>query len=200
MFHNLAVDIAFLLIVNKIVDIQQRDIYVYALEVILLNGSLLIVFLITSLLCGEMINFLAYFLFFLPLRLFSGGYHAEKSESCFVLSTIMYGISIAVTKFFPLLYLNWKWITAGVISVVVILVLSPMVNENNPLTKAQQKRNRIIVCVLLAVDLIVFILSCNFNWQIASNELVFVVFDALLLLMGKVKPYLEEDNEISCKN
>lgn len=200
MFHNLAVDIAFLLIKNKIVDIQQRDIYVYGLEVILLNGSLLIVFLIASLLCGEMINFLAYFIFFLPLRLFSGGYHAEKSESCFVLSTIMYGISIAVTKFFPLLYLNWKWIAAGVISVVVILVLSPMVNENNPLTKEQQKRNRIIVCVLLAVDLVVFILSCSFNWRIASNELVFVAFDALLLLMGKVSPYLEEDNEISCKN
>lgn len=193
MFHNLAVDIAFLLIKNKIVDIQQRDIYVYGLEVILLNGSLLIVFLITSLLCGEMINFLAYFVFFLPLRLFSGGYHAEKSESCFVLSTIMYGISIAVTKFFPLLYMNWKWITAGVISVVVILVLSPMVNENNPLTKAQQKRNRIIVCVLLAVDLVVFILNCNFNWRIASNELVFISMNALLLILGKLKQILPEE-------
>lgn len=193
MFHNLAVDIAFLLIVNKIVDIQQRDIYVYGLEVILLNGSLLIMFLITSLLCGEMINFLAYFVFFLPLRLFSGGYHAEKSESCFVLSTIMYGISIAVTKFFPLLYLNWKWIVAGVISVIVILVLSPMVNKNNPLTKAQQKRNRIIVCVLLAVDLVVFILSCNFNWRIASNELVFISMNALLLILGKLKQILPKE-------
>ncbi len=93
MFHNLAVDIAFLMIKNKIVDIQQRDIYVYGLEVLLFNGSLLSVFLIASLLCGEMINFLAYFIFFLPLRLFSGGYHAEKSESCFVLSTIMYDCS-----------------------------------------------------------------------------------------------------------
>ena len=193
MFHNLAVDIAFLLIKNKIVDIQQRDIYVYGLEVILLNGSLLIVFLIASLLCGEMINFLAYFLFFLPLRLFSGGYHAEKSESCFVLSTIMYGLSIAITVFFPLLYQNWKWIIAGVISVVVILVLSPMVNENNPLTKAQRKRNRIIVCVLLAVDLVVFILSCNFNWRIASNELVFISMNALLLILGKLKQILPEE-------
>lgn len=193
MFHNLAVDIAFLLIKNKIVDIQQRDIYVYGLEVILLNGSLLIVFLITSLLCGEMINFLAYFIFFLPLRLFSGGYHAETSESCFVLSTIMYGVSIAITAFFPLLYLNWKWITAGVVSIVVILVLSPMVNENNPLTKAQQKRNRIIVCVLLAVDLVVFILSCNFNWRIASNELVFISMNALLLILGKLKQILPEE-------
>lgn len=189
MFHNLAVDIAFLLIVNKIVDIQQRDIYVYGLEVILLNGSLLIVFLIASLLCGAMINFWAYLIFFLPIRIFSGGYHAKSSESCFVLSTIMYGLSIAITLFFPLLYQNWKWIIAGVISILVILVLSPMVNENNPLTESQQKRNRIIVCILLAADLVVFILSYNFNWRIASNVLVFIVFDALLLLIGKVISY-----------
>lgn len=189
MFHNLAVDIAFLLIKNKIVDIQQRNIYVYALEVILLNGSLLIVFLIASLLCGAMINFWAYLIFFLPIRIFSGGYHAKSSESCFVLSTIMYGLSIAITLFFPLLYQNWKWIIAGVISILVILVLSPMVNENNPLTESQQKRNRIIVCILLAADLVVFILSYNFNWRIASYVLVFIVFDALLLLIGKVISY-----------
>ena len=189
MFHNLAVDIAFLLIKNKIVDIQQRNIYVYALEVILLNGSLLIVFLIASLLCGAMINFWAYLIFFLPIRIFSGGYHAKSIESCFVLSTIMYGLSIAITVFFPLLYQNWKWIIAGVISILVILVLSPMVNENNPLTESQQKRNRIIVCILLAADLVVFILSYNFNWRIASNVLVFIVFDALLLLIGKVISY-----------
>lgn len=195
MFHNLAVDIAFLLIKNKIVDIEQRDIYVYGLEVILLNGSLLLVFLIASLLSGTMINFLAYMIFFLPIRIFSGGFHAKSSDSCFILSTMMYGISIAITAFFPLLYQNWKWTGAGIISVIVILALSPMVNENNPLTKSQQKRNRIIVCILLAVDLVVYILCCYFNWRFASNELVFVVFDALLLLMGKAAPYLEEDNE-----
>lgn len=197
MFHNLAVDIAFLLIKNKIVDIEQRDIYVYGLEVILLNGSLLIVFLIASMLCEAMLNFWAYLILFLPIRSFSGGYHAEKSESCFVLSTIMYGLSIAITAFFPLLYQNWKWTIAGIISVIIILALSPMINENNPLTKSQQKRNRIIVYILLSVDLVVFILSCNLNWRIASNELVFVVFDALLLLMGKAVPYLEEDNEFN---
>lgn len=192
MFHNFAMDIAFFLIKNKIVDIHQRDIYVYSLEVILLNGSLLIVFLIASLLCKELINYLSCLIFFFPLRLFSGGYHAEKSESCFVLSTIMYGASIVVTKFFPLLYLNWKWIATGVISIGIILLLSPMVNENNPLTKTQWNRNRIIIYLLVSADLAVFILCCSYNWRIASNELVFIVFEALLLLMGKIKPYLNK--------
>lgn len=182
MFHNLAVDVAFLLIKNKIVDIEQRDIYIYGLEVILLNGSLLLVFLIISLLCGEMINFWAYLLFFLPLRIFSGGYHAESGERCFILSTILYGVSIIATKFLPLLFQSWFFNLIGVSAVIVIIVISPLVNKNNPLTKTQQKSNRIIVCLLLAIDLAVFSICCKYNWQIVLNEYVFININALLLI------------------
>ncbi|MBR3760046.1 MAG: accessory gene regulator B family protein [Ruminococcus sp.] len=35
------------------------------------------------------------------MRSFSGGYHAETSESCFILSTIMFGASIAASKLIP---------------------------------------------------------------------------------------------------
>lgn len=187
MFRNLAEDIAFLLIKHKIVDIEQRDVYIYGLEVILLNGGLLIAFLIISLLCGEMINFWAYLIFFLPLRIFSGGYHAETSERCFILSTLMFGASIVASKLIPLLYIFNTGKIIGAVSVLVILVLAPLINENNPLNHQQQRRNRITLYTLIFIDLVFFILSCNYAWMIATNELIFIVMDALLLLTGKLK-------------
>lgn len=196
MFRNLAEDIAFLLIKHKILDIEQRDIYIYGLEVILLNGGLVLMFLTISLLFGVMINFWAYLIFFLPIRIFSGGYHAKTSERCFVLSTVMYGLSIALTKFIPLLYTLWEWRIAGMVSLFVILVMAPLINENNPLSKTQRKRNRIIVYILLVLDLAFFILSCNYAWIIAANELVFIIFEAFLLLAGKISLYLTKDHEI----
>ncbi len=196
MFRNLAEDIAFLLIKHKILDIEQRDIYIYGLEVILLNGGLVLMFLTISLLFGVMINFWAYLIFFLPIRIFSGGYHAKISERCFVLSTVMYGLSIALTKFIPLLYTLWEWRIAGIVSLFVILVMAPLINENNPLSKTQRKRNRIIVYILLVLDLAFFILSCNYAWIIAANELVFIIFEAFLLLAGKISLYLTKDHEI----
>lgn len=197
MFRNLAEDITFLLITHKIIDIDERDVYMYGLEVILLNGSLLIVFLIISLLCGAMMNFLAYLIFFVPLRIFTGGYHAKTSEKCFVISTLMYSASIAAVKIFPLLYQRWEGIAAGLISVLVILVMAPLINENNPLNQHQKKRNRIIAYSILVVDLVFFIFCCKNNWQIATNELIFITLTALLLLIGKVSPYLDEDDEFS---
>lgn len=195
MFRNLAEDIAFLLIKNKIVDIEERDIYIYGIEVILLNGGLLLVFLLISLLSGAMMNFWAYLVFFLPLRTFSGGYHAKTSECCFVMSTVMYGISVAVTKFLPLLYLNFYWWTAGVISALIIFIFAPLINANNPLNEFQKKRNRIIVYSLLITDLVFFILCCIFNWKVATNELWFVVLDAFLLLVGKAVNCLDEKSK-----
>ena len=187
MFRNLAEDITFLLIKNKIVNIEKREIYIYGLEVILLNGGLLITFLIISLLCGEMVNFLAYLIFFLPMRLFSGGYHAETSERCFILSTITFGASIAASKLIPLLYISFIGKMIGAVSVIVILVLAPLINENNPLNQTQRRRNRIILCTLLFIDLVFYILCCNYAWTIASNELIFIIMDATLLLAGKLK-------------
>lgn len=187
MFRNLAEDITFLLIKNKIVEIEKREIYIYGLEVILLNGGLLITFLIISILCGEIVNFLAYLIFFLPMRLFSGGYHAETSERCFILSTITFGASIAVSKLIPLLYISNTGKIIGAVSVIVILVLAPLINENNPLNQTQRRRNRIILCTLLFIDLVFYILSCNYAWTIASNELIFIVMDTVLLLAGKLK-------------
>lgn len=187
MLRNLAEDITFLLIKNKIVEIEKREIYIYGLEIILLNGGLLITFLIISLLCGEMVNFLAYLIFFLPMRLFSGGYHAETSEHCFILSTLMFGASIAVSKLIPLLYISNTGKMIGTVSILVILVLTPLINENNPLNEAQRRRNRIILCTLLFIDLVFYTLSCNYAWTIASNELIFIIMDAVLLLAGKLK-------------
>ncbi len=187
MFRNIAEDITFLLIKNKIVEIEKREIYIYGLEVILLNGGLLITFLIISLLCGEMVNFLAYLIFFLPMRLFSGGYHAETSERCFILSSIMFGASIAVSKLIPLLYISNTGKIIGAVSVIVILVLAPLINENNPLNQTQRRRNRIILCILLFIDLVLYILSCNYAWTIISNELIFIIMNAVLLLAGKLK-------------
>ena len=78
MFDNLAEDIAFLLIKNKIVSIDEREVYVYGITVFLLNASLLLITLIMSLLFGEFIHFAAFVIFFIPLRLFAGGYHAAR--------------------------------------------------------------------------------------------------------------------------
>ena len=177
LFRNLAEDITFLLIVHKIITIEKRDLYMNFIEVILFNGGLLLVFLLISMISGSMLNFMSYIVFSLPLRIFSGGYRKKTSGSDFVIPTVMYVISVAVTEFLPLLYLDFYWRTAGIIAVIVIFV-SEMYDD--------KKFNSIIICFLLLMDIVFFILSCIFDWKYATYELFFIVSDASLLSCSKI--------------
>ena len=194
MFRNLAEDIVFFLITHKIISIDERDIYIYGAEAILLNGSLLFVFLVISLLTDEIVNFLSYLFFFVPLRIFTGGYHAKTSNRCFVLSTMMYGLSVLIIKIFPLFHTFFLTKIIGIVCVGSIILFSPLVNKNNPLTQKQRKRNRIISYLILLFDLIAYILCYNLIFTISSSILVFVMFDSFLLIIGKIVSSIEFNN------
>lgn len=197
MFHNLAEDIAFVLIKHKVLDIEQRDVYIYGLEVILLNGSVLFAFMLMSFLFKEWIHYLAFLVAFVPLRIFSGGYHANTSERCFLVSVLMYGVSLAAIKLIQNLSMHWSFLAAGIISVVVILAMAPLINKNNPLSVSQKNRNRIIAYAILVLDLILFILCCSKYWKFASSELIFICLNAILLILGKLKDQLTNTAEKS---
>ncbi|MDE6500986.1 MAG: accessory gene regulator B family protein [Ruminococcus sp.] len=183
MLRNLAEDITFLLIVHKIIKIEKRDSYINGIEVILFHCGLLIMFLLISLLSGTMINFWAYVGFSLPLQIFSGEYRTRTNKHYFFISTVIYGISVAVTKFSPFLYLDFYWQIAGIISVIVIFKMSA------------PKKHKKIIYFLLPADIVFFILCCIFKWKIATNELLFIVADALLLLVRKAVDWLDSNEK-----
>jgi len=200
MFRNLAEDIAFLLIKSKVVDIKRRNVYVYGLEVLLLNLALIGTFLIVSMLFGAYVHFWAFLIFFIPLRIFSGGYHAETSEKCFILSMIMYIASLLTIKLIPLLYKSACAIAVGVIFTAVIFIFAPLVNKNNELTARQYARNKFIVRIILFFDLVSFAFCYFLNFKIAASELVFIGMVGVLLLIAKFNGKLSAvENRIANK-
>jgi len=186
MFRNLAEDIAFVLIKNKIIDIEQHDVYVYGAEVFLLNASLLIILLVISFAFKALVHFVAFMVFFFPLRIFAGGYHAKTSEMCLVLSIIMYAVSLAIVQIIPLLYKSVYAMAAEILFLTVIFIFAPIVNKNNELNSEQLKRNKIIVRTLLLIDIAGFVLCYLLNLTVASSEIVFTSSVAILLLIEKV--------------
>ena len=194
MFRNMAEDCVFLLIKQKILDIDQRDVYIYGTEIIFLNGSLLIVFMLMSLLFNAWEHFLAYLIIFIPLRIFMGGYHAKKSEHCFLLSIMMYGISLIFARFIQYLDMEYILKIAGIISGIIILVTTPLINDNNPLSVSQKNRNRIIVNAFLVCDLILFILLDSNYAEFTISELIFVCLNVLLLTAGKLETISTKQN------
>lgn len=187
MFKHLAEDVTFLLIKNKMLDIQSYEIYLYAVEVIILNGSILLTCLLISILSGELFHMLAFILFFIPLRMLAGGYHCKRSEVCFLCSIGVYGLSIVLVHCAENLYVNIVMQILGILSIIVIIVFSPLINSNHPLEKYQIKRNKKIIYGMIAVDFVLYAVFYKLNLTMASSEIVFIILVALTLLLGTLK-------------
>lgn len=194
MFRSIAEDIVFYLSKKKILNHEKREIYTYALEVVLLNFLLLVTLFLISLILRSISYFACYVIFFIPLRIFSGGYHSKKSEICFVTSVMSYTMALFVLKIYPLLYENIPILIITLITMIMVFIFSPVVNINHPLTKIQKRRNRIIVRLLVFIDFTLLIIFYINRMTIASYENIFVILNGVTFLIGKAENYVGGKN------
>lgn len=184
MFRYIAEDIAFLLIKNKIVDIEKRDECVYGAEVLLLNLSNVLTALIISILTKSMLHFAAYALIFVPLRIFIGGFHTKTSESCYLISSTIYALTVLCFKLMPELYTNTPAIITLVVLVVSIVLFAPVEHKNNLLSEYERKRNRLISIVLTVIDSLIFIALYFLSVSTATSVMIFMTVNSVLMLIG----------------
>ncbi len=187
MFRYFAKNITNILIKNKKLNIENKEIYEYAMEAILMNSILLIVFLGISII-GEKTDFyMGFLLFFVPMRTFAGGYHAKKSETCFILSTVSYTVAMHVCKWLENSYNYVIIICVYVIAILSFLLWSPLNNINHPMAEYQYKRNKKIVYSLVILYSLCFVLFTVVKCRLAICEVVFVALAAIFLMAGRLR-------------
>lgn len=187
MFSNWAEDIVFILIKNKIISIDERDVYLYGTEVVLLNICLLIIISTVSFAFDAVLHLVAFVIVFIPLRSFAGGYHAKTSELCMVLSTVIYTISLFAVKILPMFD---NLILSGIVVLIlclIVLFLAPQTSMNNELSNRQFRRNKYIVRILLALYFALFILCYLLGHEVMSSITIFIGLVGVLLVVKKSK-------------
>ena len=194
MFRNIAEDIVFYLSRKRILNQDNREIYVYALEVVLLNFILLMTLLIISLFGGQHLFFACYLCFFVPLRIFTGGYHAKKSEICFVMSVTSYVLSMILVNSNLLLFNNVIMVLITVTVMLAMFLYSPIENINHPLGEARKRRNRIIARVIVLIDFTLLIVFYINRMAITTYEIIFILLNGVTFFLGKIENYIETKN------
>ncbi|KIR01164.1 hypothetical protein P261_02883 [Lachnospiraceae bacterium TWA4] len=152
--------------------------------------SVVLALLGISILGNSLEFFIGFLLFFVPLRIFSGGYHAKHSETCFLMSILTYTIFMFLYKQNLELYKNMGIVSLTILAILILLKWAPLVNENHPLADDQYKRNKKIVLGILAVDVLLFILFYKMNYSLASGELLFILLVAIFLIVAKLEKSL----------
>ena len=188
MIHRLSLEIADYLFYKKIITIEKYEVYSYGLEMLIsaVMGAVLI--LVCGILTNSFVRSIIFYLLFVVIRMFTGGYHADSHLACkatLLCSFILINIAYFMLRSRCDLMI---FILICVFNLVIVLLLSPVECVKKPLSDYVRKGNKVIsVCLYLFVFLLSFILF----YMSYNEEAVFpilVVSDiSLLMYIGNIK-------------
>jgi accessory gene regulator B len=123
------------------------------MEVLLLNGGVLLSTLIISLLSNSLVHYCLFVLVFCGLRVFAGGYHAQTAGKCFFLSNGIYIITIILHKLLQIRQAQWIWLGVGIVSIVGIFFAGSMERDAGGVSEKKHSNHIKKLRILLLFDL-----------------------------------------------
>lgn len=190
MFRIAAEEIVFFMLRHKWLNQSKREIYEYAIETLLLNGGLLFVNFVLSIIFHQIPFFIAFISVFVPIRRYLGGLHLGNSEFCMICSIAFYVITMYMN---PVLYQKYSMleILFMIILNAICLFLKPL-PEKNP---TQNNHNKYIANGIMVVDLIVIIFCRKVGFAITSALVLLDICAVSFYLMAKIKIWLKVESE-----
>ena len=186
------------LISNKVARILCKDekhtdnyeLYEYAIYIILSSAFHMATVIVLGLVFNLLTESLVFYLSFIVIRKFAGGYHAKTPVRCYLFSFASNIIILCLVKWLSSIntLFIFIFIIFELLCVVLILLISPLDTENNPLNGQEKKMYRMLTSI---ITILIFIISslCFFKGyrNIGSSMICGVVMSALVLLMRKIQ-------------
>ena len=145
------------LIAHDLIQKEERELYEYGFR----QGGMLAFNMITTIVIGMVfgmvVESMIFLLTYIPLRSYSGGYHARTPVRCYMLSVAVVALALVVIRL-----QIWTWfavIAAVSASSVIIFLLSPMEAANKPLDQLERRvyqRHTYMILFVLAVSTLLF--------------------------------------------
>lgn len=201
MFENIADDLSIMLAEKKIIKPENREFYFYGLQLAISKLFFFLVILIISLFTKTFLVSMAFMFMYSVIRQFSGGYHCRSEVSCFFVSILLYLIMIL---FYDIDMQGGKIFlcVSATVSVLLIMIFSPIEHKNKPLSAGEHKKYGIIskiVAGILAVTVCVSLLL-NINILFYSSSYALTADAVLIIFALKGVKHHEHDSESDCSD
>jgi len=193
MLHRLAEDITFYLITNKIIDIEDREVYIYGLELLISTLLTSISILIIAAFIGEMPSAIIFLLIHFLLKSYTGGYHAEYYFVCYISSIITFIVLIILKNRIILTYKPLVGAILLVVSMIIIFKFAPVTNKNNPKTEGEIAKNKKIArkraIILSSISIIGYLIKSElidvwFMVAVTISSIAYSILKGKLLERG----------------
>lgn len=189
MIHRLSKIIADFLLKKDAVSESEIDIYVYGYEMIILSFIDFCIVATIGLIFKELFTMLTFFLVFVSVRIYTGGYHANTVLRCKFVFTM---ISLSVVYLLKLKYPLLLYILILSLFIITCVYLAPIENLNKPLDKSEQMKYRKISIALSIIWSATAVMLYFFAIKICSAITISAFFITLLMVIASYGKEIKE--------
>lgn len=185
MIEKVAKKISYRMVANHTIIEEDEEIYTYGLH----QGIIILISWIVILGIGIFMNMflqsIFILLFFFPIRIYAGGFHADSLYICYIFSTLMQVGALCILKYIP--FSMWMNICVLLVCSFLILRFSPVEAHNKPLDHNEVKKYRRISIRNFGIELLLWILFSilKFN-KLADCIIMSLLMISILLITGVV--------------
>lgn len=145
-----------------IVASEDKGIYAYGLH----QGGFIIINMLTyfliSILFNMLLESLLFFVCYIPLRSYAGGYHAKTQIRCYFLSILMITLVLLAIKTVP--WTSYIIIGLTISNGSIVFILAPVEDSNKPLSDSQRKVFRKVARTILLLESTIVVLLLYYGY------------------------------------
>lgn len=144
MIERLSASLADVFIKSGAAREEDRDVYVYGLDVLISTAANILCMLAIGILIGRALQAALFLLFFSVLRSASGGYHADSHLVCFLILLAAFAASMALLALLPRQACLWLAPALAALSAVAVALLAPAPHPNRPVSACEIVKFRML--------------------------------------------------------
>lgn len=179
---------------GTIID-EDKELYIYGLFMLLSQLMFFIIACIFGLLLKCLFESIIFYIAFMLIRRYAGGYHASTETRCEVLSTLSILACIVAIKLSKTYDFQTVLLLITILSAVCIFVFCPLDTPEKPLSEKEYKYFRKVSWLILFVIATAIIVSYVFKFQMVTVPCCLsLILESILLAAGKIKRVSQKKN------
>ncbi len=200
MIHKIAIKITDCLIYNGVTDQEKEEQYTYGIEVAVEKLITYTILLFLALYLKLLIPSILFVVFFVTMRVRTGGFHANTYFCCFICTIVMYLSCTQVIAPFLINERDYMFLTL-IITSILIFLLAPINHPNLNMDSVEIKRCKREARFALLIELEFIIVATCFGINIVYivYPIMGMMMCAILLVIAKIiqQEVSEDEKQLS---
>lgn len=185
MLERFSLKLTEIAIERNIITLDEKELYTYAYQKLISFIATFATTILIGIITDNLLGLLIFTLFFMPLRIYSGGLHLSTYFRCYLGSVGVMLLAVLACNSLAILFPTYVFFIILGFSAFIIFKLAPISHPNKPLNDVDTAKYRFKARFILSVEIITISIVIFFNVRkFVLFAISGVLFVAILLVIN----------------